>query len=153
MVKATIHSAETHEQIMALRPLMQAFHKLAQLPGEYDIGLEGRLLGLIEAGIAFVFYATDEAGTPIATLAGIVSADLFTGTQIAQELFWYVSEDARGTSAGRQLLDTFERMAAEMEAKELRLMALSHLAPDRVGKIYSRRGYAPREIVWEKKAN
>ena len=79
-MKTEIKSAETLEEMRALRPILQDFHALARLPGAYDTGVEDRLHALIESGIGAVFFAVDrESGRPIGTIAGLVSEDLLTG--------------------------------------------------------------------------
>lgn len=58
---------------------------------------------------------------------------------IAQELFWW-SEGREGL----RLLSAFEEHA-EHEAHSLRMITLEAVEPERTGRLYERRGYAPLE--------
>jgi len=58
---------------------------------------------------------------------------------IAQELFWW-SEGREGL----RLLDAFEGWAAET-CGTVRMICLEAVNPERMGKLYQRRGYAPLE--------
>lgn len=58
---------------------------------------------------------------------------------IAQELFWW-SEGREGL----RLLDAFEAWAAETCAT-VRMITLEAVNPERMGRLYHRRGYAPLE--------
>jgi len=149
VVNATLHSAETLDDMQRLRALFSAFHALAKLPGDYDCGVEQRLVDLVDAGAVSVMYV-EVGGEPVGVVGAMESPDLFTQQTVLSELFWFVRPDARGTPVARILLDAFEALGEALGARQMRLMALEHLFPDRVGKIYARRGYARREILWEK---
>jgi GNAT superfamily N-acetyltransferase len=58
---------------------------------------------------------------------------------IAQELFWW-SEGREGL----RLLDAFEAWAAE-KCGSVRMITLEAVNPERMGRLYLRRGYAPLE--------
>ena len=57
----------------------------------------------------------------------------------AQELFWW-SEGREGL----RLLDAFEAWAAQF-CKSIRMITLEAVNPERMGRLYRRRGYAPLE--------
>jgi hypothetical protein len=58
---------------------------------------------------------------------------------IAQEMFWW-SEGREGL----RLLDAFEAWAAE-KCGTVRMITLEAVNPERIGKLYLRRGYSPLE--------
>ena len=58
---------------------------------------------------------------------------------IAQELFWW-SEGREGL----RLLDAFEAWAGE-QCATVRMITLEAVNPERMGRLYQRRGYAPLE--------
>ena len=64
---------------------------------------------------------------------------------IAQELFWWVTEDHRGTSAGIRLLFALEKQAKQMGAKKLIMACLDGLDGKRVAKMYGKLGYVPQD--------
>lgn len=76
-----------------------------------------------------------EAGT----IGGAAVPHPFNASHImAQELFWWAE------SGGLQLLAAFEEWAAA-RAGSVRMACLEAASPDRVAKIYERRGYRPLE--------
>lgn len=144
-----IKSAETIEDLRSLRPLFWRFHELARLPGEYDVTVEDRLLDLVKSGTGFVFFA-ESHGTPVGTLGGVIIEDLFTRAKYAQELFWYVDPSTKRSEVGSRLLAVYETLAKTSAAKIIRLTALAHLRAESVGAVYERRGYALRELHYER---
>lgn len=67
---------------------------------------------------------------------------------MAQELFWWVNEDKRGSSLGISLLSSAEKLAKEHGAKTMLMLSLNDLAGEKVNKLYRSRGYVPRESVY-----
>lgn len=140
----------TSHDVAALRPLFQAFHEAARLPGQYDVGVEWRLADMLDAETGLVIFAAYDGDRPVGVIGGTVLPDLFTQTLTASELFWYTDPAVRGTGTARALFEAFERYAVIMDAKRIHMMALEHLDADRVGLLYQRKGYSRREILWEK---
>lgn len=64
---------------------------------------------------------------------------------VAQELFWWVDEDARKSGAGSRLLLAIEAWAAERGAKSLIMLSLSALDAEKVNRMYENAGYRPAE--------
>ena len=89
------------------------------------------------------------------SIVGMASAMVYPhywnpDVMVAQELWWWVKEDARGTRAGLMLLDELEKAAKECGASKLMMLCLDDLDGDRVGQIYLRRGYKPQERTFTK---
>ncbi|MFM7012462.1 MAG: hypothetical protein ACKO0Z_24565 [Betaproteobacteria bacterium] len=74
-----------------------------------------------------------------AMIGGLVYQNFFGKGIVAQELFWWAS------SNGLALLQAFEDWAKDMGADKVMMICLEKLSPERVGKIYMRRGYSPLE--------
>lgn len=69
-----------------------------------------------------------------------------SGERMANEVFWWVDPETRGTSGLRLL------RAAEAWAREHGAVRMQMVAPDAsVGKIYERFGYAPIEIAYQRR--
>lgn len=66
-------------------------------------------------------------------------------TIMAQEVFWWVNDDFRGSRIGLDLLRSAEIRASEMGASIMNMICLEKLNGDKVGLIYNRLGYEKRE--------
>lgn len=66
-------------------------------------------------------------------------------TIMAQELFWWVDTEKRGTKVGIELLKYSEKIAKESGATVMNMLSLSELDGDKVNKLYSKLGYSPKE--------
>ena len=65
---------------------------------------------------------------------------------VCQELFWWVEEKARGTGAGRGLLQAAEAWTKELGAKALMMISLRGVpGADAVDRMYEKAGYVPAE--------
>lgn len=69
---------------------------------------------------------------------------------VAQELFWWVDESARKSSAAIRLLSEMEQAAREKGAASLIMLTLDKLNPEALGRLYIRRGYKPQERAFIK---
>lgn len=80
-----------------------------------------------------------------AMAAALVYPHFFnTDVKIAQELFWWVDEDRRGTGVAIRLLNGLEDWARGAGAKSLTMISMG----GGVGEIYKRRGYRPFEETY-----
>lgn len=104
--------------------------------------------GVLSQGIGVVFEC-EHNGVPISWMGGFVTQDPFSGERTAMESFWFSSPDSRGR--GMVLLRAFEEWAKEVEADKIIMVHLSALNPERLGKIYERRGYATLETNYIKR--
>lgn len=64
---------------------------------------------------------------------------------IAQELFWWVDKDSRGTGVGVEILKKAEELAKEYGASSMIMLSIKELDGDRVNKLYEKLGYKQRE--------
>lgn len=87
-----------------------------------------------------------EHGELVGFLAGIAAPHwLNPAITVAQEILWWVPEPARGTGAGRLLLEDFVAWGRTV-AQQVTVTVESH-APF-VGPVLAARGFAPRESLW-----
>jgi GNAT superfamily N-acetyltransferase len=68
----------------------------------------------------------------------------------AQELFWWVDEDALGTGAGVRLLKELERAAKERGAHSLSMIALDKIDGPQVERLYQHFDYIKSEQAFLK---
>ena len=66
-------------------------------------------------------------------------------TIMSQELFWWVDEDARGTSTGIKLLKMAEQISKDSGATVMNMLSLEDLDGEKVNKMYSKLGYKRKE--------
>jgi GNAT superfamily N-acetyltransferase len=85
-------------------------------------------------------------------VAAVVFPSFFDGqTLLAQELFWWVAPEHRGSGVAIELLEATELAARQKGCKALLMLCLDGLGADRVARIYERRGYAPTERTYMRK--
>lgn len=118
----------------------RAFAEAAGLVSD-DCSMLQTLRALMSDGGLYV------VGEPVRGMAGVlVYPAYFNAAQIsAQELFWWVDPQARGTGAGRMLLDALEAHARERGAHTLTMIALDDVDGERVANLYRSQGYRPLE--------
>lgn len=64
---------------------------------------------------------------------------------MAQELFWWVDEEARQSGVGVGLLNAIEAWAEGMGARSVMMLSLAALEPEKVNRMYAKAGYRPAE--------
>jgi len=84
----------------------------------------------------------EKEGVVVGVLGFIVYNDLLCGELRSSETFWFVRKADRGI--GLKLLDAFEDLSKEMGVKNILMMHLKRLMPEKLKSIYLKRGY--REI-------
>lgn len=123
------------------------FVAAANQPAVDDESLTQTLAQLSEHGVLKVA----ENGSVCGVIGALVFPNYWNVNElIAQELFWWVDEAARGTSAGVRLLSAAEDACRDRGAKKLLMLCLNDLDGDRVAQMYQRRGYEPQEQAYRK---
>jgi hypothetical protein len=83
-------------------------------------------------------------------LGGVLAPSPFNGRLMATELFWFVLPEHRGGSDALRLFSAFEDWAVEKKAEMISFVHLLALSPDRLEKLYRKRGYTPVEVNYIK---
>jgi N-acetylglutamate synthase-like GNAT family acetyltransferase len=83
-------------------------------------------------------------------MIGIAGAILFPlyfnpSTFAVQELWWWLTPNARGSGAAKQMYQCIENWAKETEASALFMIALEDDRVEKMEKLYTRAGYKPME--------
>jgi GNAT superfamily N-acetyltransferase len=79
-------------------------------------------------------------------MLGWVNFPVFvTGQQVSQELFWWVDKENRSSGIGRSMIKMAEEKAKEQGSTAMMMLYLDELEGEKVGKMYGRMGYKPRE--------
>lgn len=84
-----------------------------------------------------------------AIAGGVFTQDLFSGVPSALLMFWLSTPDARRAGAPLRVLDSFEQAAKEWGAKPS-VAWHSGVSPDRLLKVYRKRGYQMSEVIFKK---
>lgn len=136
------------EDFNDLERLGRDFAKAAGLPDVDKDTLDFTLGNLLENGI----FKVAVNGSVIGCAGALVFPQWWNASEIvAQELFWFVDKDHRGTSAGIRLLKALEKSAKEKGAKKLMMICLHDLDGEKVAKMYSKLGYVPQEQTYIRK--
>ena len=135
----------TQEDIPELLRMSESFFNAsgyAELTTFDESDSESTLNNLIEKG----WLLTDGNHA----MLGFVVFPMFmnSSTIIAQELFWWVDEEARKTGAGIKILSKAEKLAKEHGAKALMMLSLNDLNGKKVNKLYESLGYKQKEQTY-----
>lgn len=126
----------------ALQEMGAEFVKAAGQPEVNPETLLATLSALKESGILKVA----ESGSVVGVAGALVFPHYWNANElVAQELFWWVDESHRGTSAGIRLLNALEAAAKERGAKKIMMLCLEAINPDKVERLYRKMGYEPQE--------
>jgi GNAT superfamily N-acetyltransferase len=90
----------------------------------------------------------------IVGICGGLHYPLYFGPQhtIVQELWWWLTPDARGSGAGQAMYKTLEAWAKENNAAAIFMIALDDDRVEKTSKFYERAGYTPLERTFAKGA-
>lgn len=136
------------ELLNRLRPLGEAFALEAKMHLPFDWNVFRNIWGsLISAGTGHVFCQI-ESGEPIGAIGLLTFNDPFTGALTAQEAFWFVRPEARGT--GLRLLQAAEAWCRNNHVRQFLMVALTAIHPDALERLYSRMGFTRLETVYYK---
>jgi GNAT superfamily N-acetyltransferase len=94
--------------------------------------------GMIDHGIAVVMVIEDD-GELAGSLGFIVSQDLHSGEKVMIETFWFTHPEKRG--CGLRLLDAYEKYAEDNNMDKIAMIHMMDSYPERLEKLYIRRGY------------
>lgn len=94
-----------------------------------------------EHGTVFLI---DRDGDVVGMIGMLCTTHFLSGDMFAGELFWWVNPDQRGN--GVRLLKKAEAWALERGAKTIQMIAPN----ERVGQLYTRMGYMPTEMSFQK---
>lgn len=96
-----------------------------------------------------VIFLAEADGLIVGALGGVIHPDLYGSELIAEEFFWFIRQDSRGS--GLKLYAKFEQWASERGAVEIQMVHLLDLMPEKVSTFYRRAGYSPIETRYSKR--
>lgn len=107
------------------------------------------LSNMIESNQQAILVA--ESGREIVGMLGFVIVPSFWNNahKMAQDLFWYVAPEHRGT-AGLKLLKQYEQTAKDMGAHSLMMVCVKKTKSDKMRKVFKRNGLRELDQKWIK---
>jgi GNAT superfamily N-acetyltransferase len=124
------------------------FYAEGKLPGEFVPEIfVGTWTALIERGLGFIL-GLFENSRLCGCIGAAVTKCLNDGKLTANEMFWFVTPEARG--GGLRMVDEYEKEAVKRGAVRCSMALLKGLHPDALGRFYERRGYKAFEIAYSK---
>lgn len=111
------------------------------------------LIGAVENPMVGVWLA--EKDGQMVGICGAIKYPLYFSPQhtIVQELWWWLTPEARGSGAGKALYNTLETWAQENGAAALFMIALDDDRVEKTSKFYARAGFKPMERTFVKGAD
>lgn len=133
-----------------LKALGEAFVAEAKYPGSFKVDVFKRNWSMIlgkQMGAMWVIRGDYKI---VGALGAILHPDINDDQLVAQEAFWFVAPEHRGGTTGIRLLNEFELWAVMHAAKRILTAHLHTSMPDKVAKIFERRGYQAAETCYIK---
>lgn len=110
------------------------------------------MYGLILHGCAHsTIFVAEQDGIPCGMTACVVNTHWFNRNHLAaQELFWWVDEQSRGSSAGVRLFNALEEWLEQSGAQSITVSSTSAENAAGVGRFFVKRGYFQCDINYVK---
>lgn len=139
-----------HEAGEAITRLGRQFYQQSGMPGEFQSEMFVDFWrGAIASGIASQWVSlTDDK--IVGTIGMLMIMSPFTGEIVAEETFWFVESDHRGT-AGVRLFAEAEAWAKALGCNTMKVGYLNSLGAEKLHAFYERRGFTVLQTQFMKK--
>jgi len=139
------------EDLPRYLPLGQAFHAASPMHGVIPFDVDGYsdfyLRAMLDPTVG-VWLAEDE-GAVIGIAGALFYPMYFSPTSmVVQELWWWLTPEARGKGAGQAMYKTIESWAIAKGAVALFMIALEDERADKMASLYARKGFRPMERTY-----
>lgn len=133
--------------------LAQAFHAASPMNGVVAFDTDGYSQFYLSAIVnpSMGIWITEIDKRPVG-IAGALLYPLYfnPSTLVAQELWWWLTLEARGTGAGSKMFSHIEKWSIENKANAIFMIALEDAKVEKMAKLYKRSGYIPMERTFMK---
>lgn len=144
----TIRTA-TAADLPSMHAAANAFYASSKALRHFDINKFASIwTQFLEVNFGVIFLAEAD-GLIVGALGGVIHPDLYGSELIAEEFFWFIQAESRGS--GLKLYAKFEEWARSRGAVEIQMVHLLDLMPEKVGTFYRRAGYSPIETRYSKR--
>ena len=143
----------TADDLQQYAVLAQAFHAASPMHGSIEFDEQGYsqfyLSSLENDGVGLWLAEIDGQ---IVGICGAVAYPLYFNPSglVVQELWWWLTPEARGSGAGKQMFHTIEAWASEKGASAIFMIALEDERSKKMENVYARAGYRPMERTFIK---
>jgi len=129
-------------------PLAQAFHAASPVHGVIPFDDEGYadfFLQAVQNPNIGVWLAEDDG--EIIGIAGALFYPMYfsPSSMVVQELWWWLTPEARGKGAGQAMYNMIESWAIAKNATALFMIALEDERAGKMANLYARKGFRPME--------
>ena len=132
-------------------PLGQAFHAASPMHNVIPFDTEGFsnfFLHAVQNPDIGVWLAEDDG--EIIGIAGALFYPMYfsPSNMVVQELWWWLTPEARGKGAGQAMYDMIESWAIAKNATAIFMIALEDNRADKMASLYARKGFRPMERTY-----
>ena len=139
------------EDLPRYLPLAQAFHAASPMHGAMPFDVDGFsdfFLRAIQDPNMGVWLAEDD-GVVIGITGALFYPMYFSpSSMVVQELWWWLTPEARGNGAGQALFNMIESWATAKGATALFMVALEDENAEKMAQIYTRKGFRLMERTY-----
>ncbi len=112
------------------------------------------IVNLLSKGTGEVIVAENDDGQLCGMIGMALSAHWFNRELlVASDLFWWVDEAARGSSAGLKLIKAAEDWAKDIGCHVMVMAHTPTIQPEKVHNLYIRRGYTQQDTYYARVIN
>lgn len=144
----------TADDLPLYLPLAQAFHAASPMHNviSFDVnGYSDFYLRAVNDPSMGVWLAEDTG--KLIGIAGALSYPMYFSptSMVVQELWWWLTPEARGKGAGQAMYDTIESWAKAKNAVAFFMIALEDDRVNKMANLYARKGFRPMERTFMRK--
>lgn len=147
--KTTIRAA-TNEDIIGILVLAKEFSKEAPKTHKWNMEKTTKFIVSAIENTNMEIFLSEKNNEITGFIVGLVTEVYMSNTTIASELAWFVSKDARRSSASIKLLKKFEDWGRSKGADYLAMADIEGI--ENLSKLYTRLGYSISETTYLKEA-
>lgn len=145
------------EDLGELRRMAALFHSASCYADTVPVDMDSfvqTVSELASTAHGVVLVSENDDGKVCGMAGGVINPHWFNRNHlVGQELFWWVDADARGMGAGFGLMKALEDWAKEQGCNTFCMASTANLSPEKLAKVYKRRGYVPQDIFYAKVMN
>lgn len=146
----------TPDDLDSLLRMAHAFHSASHVSESLplcDKSFVNSIVNMLSDGRGMVFVA-ERDGELCGMIGVMLSRHWFNESLLlASDMFWWVDDSARGSSAGLKLLNAAESWAKECGCYMMVMAHTPTIQPEKVHNLYIRRGYAQQDTYYAKVVN
>jgi GNAT superfamily N-acetyltransferase len=141
------------EDLPRYAPLAQTFHAASPMRDVIPFDPEGYTNFFLQAVQSpdVGLWLAEENGNIIGIAGALFYPMYFSpSNMVVQELWWWLTPEARGKGAGQAMYDMIESWAIAKNATAIFMIALEDERADKMANVYARKGFRPMERTFMK---